>query len=410
MSSHGRNRGEIRLQAVGLWDFAILRSDGFESLKFLWHKSMLERRYCELRDTGDGGPARRNGDQIRGDRRYRPGLRERFVSGVFGDRRQADVTLNYQHRRSRPLARTGGGGLRLIDSPESLSVVAEMPKTRESEDALTLVRSRVLRGLSIEFSAIRERSVERVRQVEQARLVAVGLVDSPAYSGSIVQVRGRFLAEAIEAAIGQSDRAEIIASMAAAAGISASTVEQILRGEIELPPRERLAGFAEALGIDPALLIEAANQARGLSGETEKAADMVLEDVKEDDLSIMEEQSGELFTGRRKRGQGSRFSGKYGSDTGSRERRFTDHAGSIGGRCEAGKVDRGCRGTGPTRSARRSYGSKGSRGNFVFSRFCSITGRIEAASISFGVAKIRRGCNREALAKDPGRAHPVGAS
>ena len=29
------NRGEIRLQAVGLWDFAILRSDGFESLKFL---------------------------------------------------------------------------------------------------------------------------------------------------------------------------------------------------------------------------------------------------------------------------------------------------------------------------------------------------------------------------------------
>ena len=29
------NRGEIRLQAIGLWDFAILRSDGFESLKFL---------------------------------------------------------------------------------------------------------------------------------------------------------------------------------------------------------------------------------------------------------------------------------------------------------------------------------------------------------------------------------------
>ena len=221
---------------------------------------MLERRYCELRDTGDGdrleGTAIRYGEiAVIG-----PGLRERFVSGVFGDLRQADVTLNYQHRRSRPLARTGGGGLRLIDSPESLSVVAEMPKTRESEDALTLVRSRVLRGLSIEFSAIRERSVERVRQVEQARLVAVGLVDSPAYSGSIVQVRGRFLAEAIEAAIGQSDRAEIIASMAAAAGISASTVEQILRGEIELPPRERLAGFAEALGIDPALLIEAANQ------------------------------------------------------------------------------------------------------------------------------------------------------
>ena len=142
---------------------------------------MLERRYCELRDTGDGdrleGTAIRYGEiAVIG-----PGLRERFLAGAFGDLRQADICLNFSHKRSRPLARTGGGGLRLIDSPESLSVVADMPKTRESEDALTLVRSRVLRGLSIEFSAIRERSVERVRQVEQARLVAVGLVDSPAY-------------------------------------------------------------------------------------------------------------------------------------------------------------------------------------------------------------------------------------
>ena len=34
--------------------------------------------------------------------------------------------------------------------------------------------------------------------MEQARLVAVGLVDSPAYAGSIVQVRGQALAEALE--------------------------------------------------------------------------------------------------------------------------------------------------------------------------------------------------------------------
>ena len=73
-------------------------------------------------------------------------------------------------------------------------------------------------------------------------------------------MRGQALTEALETAIGGRDRAEIIASMAAAAGIPDSTVEQILRGEIDLPPRERLAGFAEALGIDPALLIEAANQ------------------------------------------------------------------------------------------------------------------------------------------------------
>ena len=45
-------------------------------------------------------------------------------------------------------------------------------------------------------------------------------VDSPAYAGSIVQVRGQALAEALETAIGGRDRAAIIASMAAAAGIS----------------------------------------------------------------------------------------------------------------------------------------------------------------------------------------------
>ena len=218
---------------------------------------MLERRYCELRDTGDRleGTALRYGEvAVIG-----PGLRERFIAGAFGDLRQADICLNYMHMRSRPLARSGAG-LELVDSPECLKVYADMPKTRESEDALTLVRSGVLRGLSIEFSAIRERRVERVRQVESARLMAMGLVDSPAYAGSIVQVRGQALAEALETAIGGRDRAEIIASMAAAAGISASTVEQILRGEIDLPPRERLDGFAEALGIDPTLLIEAANQ------------------------------------------------------------------------------------------------------------------------------------------------------
>ena len=219
---------------------------------------MLERRYCELREADKGlleGRAIVYGEIAT----IGPGLRERFIAGAFGDLRQADICLKFSHKRSRPLARTGGGGLRLIDSPESLSVVAEMPKTRESEDALTLVRSRVLRGLSIEFSAIRERSVERVRQVERARLVAVGLVDSPAYVSSIVQVRGQALAEALEQALGGRDRAAIIAAMAAAADIPVATVEQILRGESDLPTRERLAGFAEALGIDPALLIEAAN-------------------------------------------------------------------------------------------------------------------------------------------------------
>lgn len=44
-------------------------------------------------------------------------------------------------------------------------------------------------------------------------------------------------------------RSEIIEAMATAAGISPSTVTQILRAEIGCPPRDRLADFAEALDI-----------------------------------------------------------------------------------------------------------------------------------------------------------------
>jgi hypothetical protein len=53
-------------------------------------------------------------------------------------------------------------------------------------------------------------------------------------------------------------RSEIIAAMASAAGISESTVNQILNGGIDCPPRERLSGFAEALSVSLSSLISAA--------------------------------------------------------------------------------------------------------------------------------------------------------
>ena len=45
------------------------------------------------------------------------------------------------------------------------------------------------------------------------------------------------------------DRSSIIDDMASAAGISRSTVLQILRGDIEAPPEDRLEGFATTLGV-----------------------------------------------------------------------------------------------------------------------------------------------------------------
>lgn len=63
------------------------------------------------------------------------------------------------------------------------------------------------------------------------------------------------------------DRDGVIAEMASAAGVEAGTVQQILRGEIERPPEERLRGFARVLDVD----LETLQRAIGGSGQTNSA-------------------------------------------------------------------------------------------------------------------------------------------
>ncbi len=116
------------------------------------------------------------------------GRRERFAPGAFGD--IGDVILNVQHDRSRPLARTGAG-LEFQDDKTALRLSAALPKTREARDAVALVKAGVLRGLSVEFRAVRERLDGAVRVIERAVLLGVALVDKPAYDASTVQARAR---------------------------------------------------------------------------------------------------------------------------------------------------------------------------------------------------------------------------
>ena len=143
---------------------------------------LFERRYAEFRQEGRTliGTAISYGDIAR-----LPFGSERFTPGAFGDLSKADAILNVQHDRAKPLARTQGGGLYLEDSSEALRIRAEIPDTRDGEDALKLVAKRVLRGLSLEFRATKESMDDgNVRVVEQAILLGVGLVDRPAYTGS----------------------------------------------------------------------------------------------------------------------------------------------------------------------------------------------------------------------------------
>ena len=90
--------------------------------------------------------------------------RERIEPGAFAP--LGDAILNAQHDRATPLARTDGGGLTLLDSEAALEIRAELPPTRSADDVLELVRAKVMRGLSIEFVALTERSEANVRIIE----------------------------------------------------------------------------------------------------------------------------------------------------------------------------------------------------------------------------------------------------
>ena len=107
------------------------------------------------------------------------------MPGAFGDVSRLDTTLNILHRQDRLVGRTGGGGVVFRDTPGALLMAATMPTTRDGDDALELVRSGVLRGLSVEFRTLRDRFVGDLREIGRAVLDGLGLVDRPAYPGSV---------------------------------------------------------------------------------------------------------------------------------------------------------------------------------------------------------------------------------
>ena len=146
--------------------------------------SVQRTLFCRAEVTND---LQLSGTAIRyGDIATLPFGKEVIDAGAFGDLEGADLILNRQHDRGKPLARTGGGGLTIEDSPMELKVRADLPDTEPAREAITLVRSGVLRGFSIEFQAIREYVRDRVVHVGEGKLYGISLVDRPAYPDSQV--------------------------------------------------------------------------------------------------------------------------------------------------------------------------------------------------------------------------------
>lgn len=115
------------------------------------------------------------------------GERETFEPGAFGDLANAEVILDFQHDRTKPLASTiGDPPMRLRDNTYELRIEAVIPNTTVGNDALELVRTGVVRGFSVSFAPIEVRydQKRRLSTIERATLPRIGLVDKPQYSAS----------------------------------------------------------------------------------------------------------------------------------------------------------------------------------------------------------------------------------
>ena len=153
---------------------------------------MNEFRYAdvEFRESEDGlGVVA--GTVIRyGDVALLPWGTEEFTAGAWGDFRSSKVKANRMHQRTQMLARLGGR-LEIEDDDERMAFTFSLPDTTTGRDTATEMREGLLTGASLEFRAVKETVNEETghRIITRAKLFGFGIVDEPAYPGSVAQMR-----------------------------------------------------------------------------------------------------------------------------------------------------------------------------------------------------------------------------
>ena len=96
------------------------------------------------------------------------------------------IVVRRQHQRGEPI-------MRVIPELRGGQVVIDqaLPDTTAGRDAASEIRAGLFGGLSVEFRATSDRIVGGVRHIGAALLTGAGLVDTPSYPGSRVEVRQR---------------------------------------------------------------------------------------------------------------------------------------------------------------------------------------------------------------------------
>ena len=90
------------------------------------------------------------------------------------------IILNLSHDRKQPVMRFTPevrGKEVVIDQP--------LPDTARGRDTATMIRDGTLRGLSVEFRALKEGKRGMLREVRSARLTGAAVVDDGSYQGDL---------------------------------------------------------------------------------------------------------------------------------------------------------------------------------------------------------------------------------
>ena len=109
-----------------------------------------------------------------------PSHRERFDPGSL--RMAEAVHLDLFHDPERVIAWHPGGGMKLSNGRDALTMLAELPPIPAADRALDEIRSGAVGGLSVEFRPVKETRDGEIRVIQEAVLSGVGLVHSPSYS------------------------------------------------------------------------------------------------------------------------------------------------------------------------------------------------------------------------------------
>ena len=144
--------------------------------------------------TGGGfvsGPVVRYGDVANTKRG-----RETVYPGAFLGLAEPNLPVNVQHRQQAAQRITNGSGLTFRDTPTALYADLALPDNAIGHAAADGVRDGTLTGWSSEFLPLIEKPENGGISVYRAFMVGLGLVDVPAYRGSLVVLNrgggGRF--------------------------------------------------------------------------------------------------------------------------------------------------------------------------------------------------------------------------